>query len=843
MTDSPVTIDSLLAHAGWLRELSRRLVGEAAAEDLVQDVWVQASAKLPREGSSPRAWLATVLRRSHGRRMARELAAKAREADVSRPEAQPSAAELVEAAEAQHWLVEAVLGLDEPWREAVLLHFFEGMSAADIARRDGVPASTVRTRIARGVELLRERLDARPGGRESWLSGVALLGFPPRGAAAGGLAASAAVPLSVFVMWKAVAVLASLGLVAWVAVAMFGEDSATHAGGEEALVEEPVAEVIETPDPEPELLAEAPEPERQEVEEPAAPAEPEEVAAAPARPENALVGRVLDPWGEPVVGAVVRNGTYKEVAGRVGRRPNNYYLSAVTDEEGRFVFELNDKIRKRKSVLKMSAKSPEFAASEIVEVGIEDLEAAPELELQLREGARVTGTVYGLDEERVEGRTVHLTSPDLGDMCEVVTDEQGRFSMDGLIPGAWRAATFPEDDELEAAGKPTGGLSSMGFLAQLEFTLEARDEFDMELGRVAPDSPRISGTVTSTSGKIFELFQWYRPRHSNETQTCLIDDEGNYEIALPHPGRWVAFVNTFDGSSRGQRWVFDFEAGEEREIHLVMDGARVSGRVVDGAGEALENVRVELRCVDRAPHRPTATIGGGWETTDAEGRYAFDLVPPGQWGVVVHGTAPSSKNAEIAADAGPIFDVDNEDVELDDIVGADGARVTVRVVDAEGQPVAGASVWFHDDEGRSLNPLTDSRTRSDGSVISPLLPLGRVSVSASMRTGAAVPQIAQVGIDDELELELSRGLYVDVYCDDALDPILAHWRLTDAAGRRWMGLYDRSRTFDSLPVRDDPERPLLGPLAPGSYTLEVGDASASFELHYESPELTVVRLE
>lgn len=843
MTDSPVTIDSLLVHAGWLRELSRRLVGEAAAEDLVQDVWLQASAKLPREGSSPRAWLATVLRRSHGRRVARELASKAREVDTARSEAQPSAAELVEAAEAQRWLVEAVLGLEDPWREALLLHYFEGMSAADIARRDGVPASTVRTRIARGVELLRERLDAQPGGRESWLSGVALLGFPSRGAAAAGLVPAAAVPISFFVMWKAVAALISLGFVAWLAVEVFDGDDATHAANGEALSEEPLGEeVVAVPEPVPELMAEAPAEVRQSVEE-EAPTEPAEVEAAPARPENALVGRVLDPWGQPIANAVVSNGSYKVVANRLGRKPSNYYLRATTDEDGRFALVLNDKIRRRKSVLEVSAKSPEFAASEIFEVGIEDLEAVPDLVLRLREGARVTGTVYGLDEEPIEGRVVHLTSPDLGDLCEVTSDEQGRFSMGGLIPGAWRAATFPDDDELERAGKPTGGLSSMGFLAQLEFTLEARDEFDMELGRVSPDSPRITGTVTSTSGEIFELFQWYRPRHSNETQTCLIDDEGNYEIILPNPGRWVAFVNTFDGSSRGQRTVFDFAAGEEREIHIVMDGVQVSGHVTDGVGEALSGVRVELRAVDRAPHRPTATIGGGWETTDEDGRYAFDLVEPGQWTVVVHGAEASSKGAKVAADAGPVFTVDTENVELDDIVGVEGARLTVRVVDSDGEPVQGASLWFHDEAGRSLNPLTNSRTGSDGTVTSPLLPLGRVSVSASLRTGAAVPQIAEVGIDGEIELELSRALYVDVVCDRELDPILSHWRLTDEAGRRWMGLYDRSRVFDSVPVREDPERPLLGPLAPGSYTLQVGGARATFELDFESPEVTLLELE
>ena len=53
-----VTIDEMLAHAGWLRSLALALCrDEASAEDLVQKTWVSALSSPPREKRAIRAWL------------------------------------------------------------------------------------------------------------------------------------------------------------------------------------------------------------------------------------------------------------------------------------------------------------------------------------------------------------------------------------------------------------------------------------------------------------------------------------------------------------------------------------------------------------------------------------------------------------------------------------------------------------------------------------------------------------------------------------------------------------------------------------------------------------------
>jgi hypothetical protein len=66
--------------------------------------------------------------------------------------------------ELQQLLVSELGRLEEPYRTALVQRFFDGRSAASIAREAGVPAATVRWRIQRGLAELRARLDRRSGG-------------------------------------------------------------------------------------------------------------------------------------------------------------------------------------------------------------------------------------------------------------------------------------------------------------------------------------------------------------------------------------------------------------------------------------------------------------------------------------------------------------------------------------------------------------------------------------------------------------------------------------------------------------------------------------------------------
>jgi RNA polymerase sigma-70 factor (ECF subfamily) len=115
------------------------------------------------------AWLTTVarnfafrLRRTARRRLRRERErARARARTRTGATSDPAAA--LTRFETQRRVADAVHALDEPFRTAVLLRYFEELSPAEIAARTGVPAATARTRVKRGVDRLRRRLDREHG--------------------------------------------------------------------------------------------------------------------------------------------------------------------------------------------------------------------------------------------------------------------------------------------------------------------------------------------------------------------------------------------------------------------------------------------------------------------------------------------------------------------------------------------------------------------------------------------------------------------------------------------------------------------------------------------------------
>ncbi|HEU4539178.1 MAG TPA: sigma-70 family RNA polymerase sigma factor, partial [Polyangiaceae bacterium] len=123
-------------------------------------------------GRPVRSWLAEVLRnaaRMRARGGRRRLARDGAFADVAAGEA-PSPEQLLERLQTQRLLAGIVAGLDEPYRSTLLLHYYEGLSSAEIARLQGVPAGTVRWRLKTGLDRLRAGLDREsPGGRRLWV--------------------------------------------------------------------------------------------------------------------------------------------------------------------------------------------------------------------------------------------------------------------------------------------------------------------------------------------------------------------------------------------------------------------------------------------------------------------------------------------------------------------------------------------------------------------------------------------------------------------------------------------------------------------------------------------------
>ena len=169
----------LLRESTWLQALAEGIVhDEHAAKDVVQATFLRALTHPPRSAGALRAWLGQVTRRFAYRTGDRARWGRRREEAAARAEAQPSASDLVTRASLHRAVVDAVLALDEPQRATVLMRFFEDLPPREIAKRHGVPVATVRSRLRRALDRLRDTLDRTAGGREAWMSGLGITTAP-----------------------------------------------------------------------------------------------------------------------------------------------------------------------------------------------------------------------------------------------------------------------------------------------------------------------------------------------------------------------------------------------------------------------------------------------------------------------------------------------------------------------------------------------------------------------------------------------------------------------------------------------------------------------------------------
>jgi len=165
-------IEDLLTHSEWVRRLARSLAGDdATADDLVQETWIAASRRPPQLDRPVRPWLAVVVRNLFLKGLAREQRREAHHLRIGADGgvAGPSPEATLESSQLQRFLAELVAALDEPYRQTLILHYFEDQSAAEIARTQSIPAGTVRWRLKVARDELREVLDRRHAGdREVW---------------------------------------------------------------------------------------------------------------------------------------------------------------------------------------------------------------------------------------------------------------------------------------------------------------------------------------------------------------------------------------------------------------------------------------------------------------------------------------------------------------------------------------------------------------------------------------------------------------------------------------------------------------------------------------------------
>lgn len=159
--------DELVAR--WHRPLSiyaRRIAGDTAADDLVQETWIRVVRGLPglRDAARFRAWMFGIARRVMMDRLRQQYATPTL---VPIDDIEPTATDAA-ALEAADDLEADLASLDEALerlpaaeRELLVLFYLDELSLADLADVLGVPVGTVKSRLFRARRMAREALQGR----------------------------------------------------------------------------------------------------------------------------------------------------------------------------------------------------------------------------------------------------------------------------------------------------------------------------------------------------------------------------------------------------------------------------------------------------------------------------------------------------------------------------------------------------------------------------------------------------------------------------------------------------------------------------------------------------------
>jgi RNA polymerase sigma-70 factor (ECF subfamily) len=146
----------------------RVLNNQEAAEDVLQDVFVQIWEKAPLYDPArgkPLTWAITLTRNKSIDRL-RSAQRRNRLGDELENEAQSleqfddkSSVEVVEAMEKGKLVRAAIAKLSKDQREAIELAFFSGLTQTEISEQLNEPLGTIKARIRRGMMKLRDLLD------------------------------------------------------------------------------------------------------------------------------------------------------------------------------------------------------------------------------------------------------------------------------------------------------------------------------------------------------------------------------------------------------------------------------------------------------------------------------------------------------------------------------------------------------------------------------------------------------------------------------------------------------------------------------------------------------------
>ena len=479
---------------------------------------------------------------------------------------------------------------------------------------------------------------------------------------------------------------------------------------------------------------------------------PKAAAASKPMPPRRISGKVTDSAsGKPVAGALVWSG-WPLVA-----------PPARTDAEGRFQLDLPGGPPGEGVWLESGAAGFLPAERRYTRPGAE-----PVL-LKLDPAAEISGKVSDQAGQPVAGASVQVTPPRAIDQVEDFSGAwvgpDGRFRLTGLKPGSAykltaRRKSF-EKTTVPARTAPVGQPPPPPVQIVLGTGKTA-------FGRVVDAAGRPAAEV-----KIVLFQQTYL-----DQQEATTNKEGRFEIRHLSPGTYM--LTAYHPERTGLEMLAveippappSVDLGD---LKLPADGA-IEGRVTDSRGKPVEGAEVDITAANELGFGGSLNLSGGdWEgqpglrsvRTGPDGSFRAPGLKIGE-SFDVRARHPDHAEATVAGVEVPT----REPVRIEL---KSGHRLTGRVVDTQGEPVAGASLtWLERGQGiagffGSPRPLgvTDSEGRFQASG----LPAGGLDLEVSAKgyqsrlmEGLRIPDAGDL---EDVRIVLGEGSWLDVQVRNA----------------------------------------------------------------------------
>jgi len=518
-----------------------------------------------------------------------------------------------------------------------------------------------------------------------------------------------------------------------------------------------------------------------------------------------LAGRVLDTAGNPAVDAEVAviagnadANPFALFAGvQVGDLPNQR-----TDESGGFSFD-NLPPAEYRVIARNEVDAP--AISEAV-----DLESVPSarVDLQLSPAATVRVEYTPSEDGKFDGALVTLLQTELNIPMRRSTDAEGIVEFMALPAGNYNLNVLPA----EAISETDPGANvdlSMQF-----FALAEGERKVVQIGE-GLNTATLAGQLTQNGQAVAGISLTVIT--DGGVKVRKTDKEGRFTFeALPvgpvtwfaGPGQSPAYAGTFVLESGENELVYELPGGGlEVTVRSASDGAPATG------------VPVTATTTDSRLGNPVMAL------TDTEGIARFQFLAEGNY-LVAAGSAAmplfsssnglGTKSIDVAVGSG----LAHASIDLEE-----GATFKIRALDANGQAVAGASMFYLTEQGRPLSGLSMSGTNSKGVAQLTDLPAGPGRILVKHPTAGQLEFEINLtaGQLDKREIRLEAGvtLYLTVRGEtgEQMPGIMAVLR-NERGARITMTFSMRdAQEFNQSYFGGTEQK--LGPVAPGRYTLEL----------------------